>query len=87
MKDRQIAPPVTGKTMNKIIDTEQKIPGKKLKRKSFFVFSGAFMFGLLNITKLPFQIFQSKLSPKEAPLKIRVNPNAVKRKSREVNNA
>jgi hypothetical protein len=60
-----------------------------IKRKKFIFYSGAFAFGLFSLSKFPFNIFKSgqnlKIS-KDSSIKITQNPNAVKRKSRQVSN-
>lgn len=61
----------------------------KIKRKKFFLYSGALAFGMFAASKIPFNLFksnQSVVSNKESSIKITQNPNAVKRNSRQENN-
>ncbi|MEO8665269.1 MAG: hypothetical protein ABI462_07220 [Ignavibacteria bacterium] len=62
---------------------EKKI---KIKRKKFFLYSGAVALGIYTASKIPFNFFQTKQSQKVSSIKITQNPHAVKRKAREVNN-
>ena len=65
-----------------------KVTSSKMERKKFFLYSGTAIFGLLTLSKMPFNIFNSfknKSQKKETSIKITENPNAVKRKSRQAN--
>ncbi len=68
--------------------SDKNTNGNKIKRNKFFLYSGAMVFGMFAASKFPFSIFKSaeeaKLN-KTGSIKITQNPNAVSRKSREVN--
>ena len=73
---------------NTVIDTNI-INTNKIKRKKFFLYSGAIAFGMFAASKFPFNIFSSNQTvnnKKESSIKITQNPNAVKRNSRQENN-
>ncbi len=57
--------------------------GKKMKRNNFFKNAGTAILGLVAFSNLPLKFFQSG-TPSTTSIKIAENPNAVKRKSREV---
>ena len=55
---------------------------KKIKRKNFFLYFGVSVIGIFGLSKLPFKIFQSKINKtavKASPIKVEINPLAVKR--------
>ena len=61
----------------------------KIKRKKFFLYSGALALGMFAASKIPFNLFKSNqnvIPVKESSIKITQNPNAVKRNSRQENN-
>ena len=57
-----------------------------MKRKKFFLYSGSALLGLFAFLNIPASIFRSGNVSKVSSIKITENPNAVKRKSRQVNN-
>jgi hypothetical protein len=70
---------------NKSIENESN----KIKRKKFFLYSGALAFGMFAASKIPFSLFksnQSEIPNKVSSIKVTQNPNAVKRNSRQENN-
>jgi hypothetical protein len=55
---------------------------QQIKRKKFFLYFGASVIGIFGLSKLPFKIFQSKtnrMAVKASPIKVEINPLAVKR--------
>ncbi|HEX2788588.1 MAG TPA: hypothetical protein VHP32_11880 [Ignavibacteria bacterium] len=55
---------------------------QKIKRKKFFLYFGVSVMGVFGLSKLPFKIFQSrnnKTAVKASPIKVEINPLAVKR--------
>jgi hypothetical protein len=53
---------------------------KKVSRKKFFIYAGAAAAGVYSLTKLPFEIFKSKVENHQAKaIVFRENPSAVKR--------
>jgi hypothetical protein len=53
---------------------------KKITRKKFFIYAGAAAAGVYGLTKLPFEIFKSKVENSQAKaVKFQENPLAVKR--------
>jgi hypothetical protein len=54
---------------------------KKIKRKNFFYYLTAGAAGAYALTKMPFKIFQSKVSS-ASKIKVKENPLAVKRDSK-----
>jgi hypothetical protein len=55
---------------------------KKITRKKFFIYAGAAAAGVYSLTKLPFEIFKSKVEGAQAQPKgivFKENPSAVKR--------
>lgn len=72
-----------------IADTKKNVNTGKIKRKKFFLYSGALALGMLAVSKFPFNIFKSNQDTnirKNSSIKITQNPNAVKRNSRQDNN-
>lgn len=70
---------------NKSIENESN----KIKRKKFFLYSGALAFGMFASSKIPFSLFKSNQSEtpnKVSSIKVTQNFNAVKRNSRQENN-
>lgn len=59
-----------------------------IKRRKFFLASGSVIFGLIGISKIPFNFIQSKINQNSntSSIKITENPNAVKRKTRQADN-
>lgn len=58
---------------------------QKMKRKNFFLYFGVSVIGIFGLSKLPFKIFQSKINKpavKALPIKVEINPLAVKRTSK-----
>jgi hypothetical protein len=53
---------------------------KKIKRRNFFYYLTAGAAGAYALTKMPFKIFQSKVSS-ASKIKVKENPYAVKRES------
>ncbi|MBX7046956.1 MAG: hypothetical protein K1X86_14085 [Ignavibacteria bacterium] len=54
---------------------------KKITRKKFFIYAGAAAAGVYSLTKLPFEIFKSKVENSQAKneVKFKENSLAVKR--------
>lgn len=54
---------------------------KSITRKKFFIYAGAAAAGVYSLTKLPFEIFKSKVedSSKAKAVTFKENPSAVKR--------
>lgn len=54
---------------------------KKINRKKFFIYAGAVAAGVYSLTKLPFEIFKSKVesSSRANAVVFKENPSAVKR--------
>ncbi|MBS1519283.1 MAG: hypothetical protein JSS91_14465 [Bacteroidetes bacterium] len=66
-------------------NTGSGILPEKLNRKKFFVFTGLAALGIAAASVIPFNLFRSNTPKPAASLKIKENPNAVKRKSKEAN--
>lgn len=66
--------------------TTKNTESETMKRKKFFLYSGSALLGLFAFFNIPSGIFRSGNASKVSSIKITENPNAVKRKSREVNN-
>jgi hypothetical protein len=63
----------------------------KMKRKKFFFYSGTALLGIFAFLNIPSALLKSvrkdsSVNSAKTSLKITENPNAVKRKSRQVNN-
>lgn len=54
---------------------------KKINRKKFFLYAGAAAAGVYSLTKLPFELFKSKVeeSGRAKAVSFKENPSAVKR--------
>ncbi len=54
---------------------------KKINRKKFFIYAGAAAAGVYSLTKLPFEIFKSKVENHQtkASVAFKENPSSVKR--------
>ncbi|MEP7146592.1 MAG: hypothetical protein ABI792_06245 [bacterium] len=66
--------------------TKKDMLKTKIERKKFFLYSGAFAFGIYTLLKAPFNFFPNKPALKESSIKITQNPHAIQRKPREVSN-
>ena len=56
----------------------------KIRRRSFFLYLGASVFGIFSLSKLPFNLFKSRLNnelKRGQKLSVKANPYAVKRTS------
>ena len=61
----------------------------KIKRRNFFLYLGATVFGIFSLSKSPLNLFKSKINreiDKSTKLSVKANPDAVMRK-KGVNNA
>lgn len=67
------------------MENKSVIEPQKMKRKNFFLYFGVSVIGIFGLSKLPFKIFQSKINKpavKALPIKVEINPLAVKRTSK-----
>lgn len=58
----------------------------KMDRKKFFLFSSTTVLGLTLLKSFPFNLFSKKNKYTNGKLKVRINPSAVSRSSKEGSN-
>jgi hypothetical protein len=59
----------------------------KIDRKKFFLTASTSFLGIAFLKSLPFGLFGKKDKSVNGQLKVKINPSAVSRKSKEVSNA
>ncbi len=55
---------------------------KNMNRKKFFASAGTGLFGFVLMKTFPFNLFAKSKKEFENPIKVKINPSAVSRKSR-----
>jgi hypothetical protein len=71
------------------MDLTNKSDSPKIKRRNFFTYLGASVLGIFSMSKLPVNLFKSKLNNelrRAGKVTVKANPDAIKRNSGGVKN-